>query len=87
MRGCTPRITPSSTNSTAVLEARMDRVGRAEAPDPIAVAMFFASPAHGVLPRMTAGPPRMRVLKHLRVAPGHADDGNPPSHHTASLRV
>jgi hypothetical protein len=69
------------------LEARMDRAGRAEAPDAIAVARFFTSPAQGVLPRMTAGPPPVRVLRHLRVAPGHADDGDPPSRHTASLRV
>lgn len=68
------------------LEARMDRAGRAEAPDGIAMATFVASPAHCVLPRMTAGPPRVRVLRHLRFAPGHADDGDPPSHHTASLR-
>jgi hypothetical protein len=69
------------------LEARMDRVGRAEAPDSIAVATFVGLPAHGVLPRVTAGPPPVRVLRHLRVAPCHADDGEPPGYHTASVRV
>ena len=67
-------------------EARIDRAGRVAAPDSIAAAMLFASTAANVLPRATAAPPRVRMLRRLRIAPDHADDGDPPSH-TASLRV
>jgi len=68
------------------LEARIDRAGYAAAPSSIAGAMVFALAAPGVLPRTTAGPPRIRTLRHLGDAPGHADDGDSPSH-TVSLRV
>jgi len=68
------------------LEARIDRAGRAAAPGIIAVAMPFALDPPNLLPHTTAGPPRARMLRHLRVAHRCDDDGDPPSH-TASLRV
>ncbi len=67
------------------LESRIDRAGRAAAPDRLAAAMLFALTTPSVMPRATAAPPRARMLRHLRIAPSHAD-GDPPSH-TASLRV
>jgi len=67
------------------LESRIDRAGRAAAPDRLAAAMLFALAAPSVMPRATAAPPRARMLRHLRIAPSHVD-GDPPSY-TASLRV
>jgi hypothetical protein len=69
-----------------LLESRIDRDGRAAAPGRPAAAILFVSAAPKVMPRATAAPPRARMLRHLRIAPSHASDGDPPSH-TASLRV
>lgn len=68
------------------LESRIDRAGRAAAPSRLAAAMLFALATPSVLSRATTGPPRVRILRHLRIAPSHADDGDPPSR-TAPLRV
>ena len=68
------------------LESRIDRAGRAAAPSRLAAATLFAVAAPNVMPRATAAPPRARMLRHLRIAPSHAGDEDPPSH-TASLRV
>src|ERR1700722_14468679 len=58
------------------LEAQIDRAGRAAAPDRIAAAML-APAAPSLLPRVPSGPPRNRMLRRLRIAPAHADDGEP----------
>jgi hypothetical protein len=68
------------------LESRIDRDGRAAAPGRSAAAILFASAAPNVIPLATAAPPRAPMLRHLRIAPSHASDGDPLSH-TASLRV
>lgn len=68
------------------LEAQIDRASRAAAPERIAAAVLVASAAPGVLRRTTTGPPPVRMPMHLRIAPSHADDGDPPSH-TTSLRA
>ncbi len=67
-------------------EARIDRMGRSTAPHSIAT-VLFVSVVPRILLRMTAAPPRVRMLRHLRIAPAHADDGGDPSSHIASLRV
>jgi hypothetical protein len=68
------------------VEARIERAGRAATPDSVATAMLSASLARSTLPRLTTAPPRVQILRHLRIAPGHADDGDPLTHAT-SLRV
>jgi len=68
------------------LEARIDRTGRAPAPECATVALVFPMAAPGALPRATSAPPQTRTLRRLRIAPAHADDGDPFSH-TAYLRV
>jgi hypothetical protein len=68
------------------VEARIERAGRAATPDSVATAMLSASLARSTLPRLTTPPPRVQILRHLRIAPGHADDGDPLTHAT-SLRV
>jgi hypothetical protein len=68
------------------LEARIDRTGRAPAPECATVALVFPMAAPSALPRATSAPPQTRTLRRLRIAPGHADDGDPFSH-TAYLRV
>jgi hypothetical protein len=69
------------------LDSRIDRAGRAAVPGRLAAAMLFALDVPSATPRTTAAPPRRaRMLRHLRIAPSHADDGDPPSH-TASLHV
>jgi hypothetical protein len=67
------------------LEARIDRTGRAPAPESATAASAFAMAAPGA-PRATSAPPQARMLRRLRIAPAHADDGDPFSH-TAFLRV
>jgi hypothetical protein len=68
------------------VEARIERAGRAATPDSVATAMLSASLARSTLPRLTTAPPRVQILRHLRIAPGYADDRDPLSH-ARSLRV
>lgn len=68
------------------LEARIDRTGRAPAPNRATVAIAFAMAAPGAPPHAASAPPQTRRLRRLRIAPAHADDGDPFSH-TAFLRV
>src|SRR5208282_2511498 len=68
------------------LEPQIDRASRAASPGSIVAAILFAPAAPSALPCATAAPPRVRMLRHLRIAPGHADDADPFSH-TASLRA
>jgi hypothetical protein len=68
------------------LEARIDRTGRAPAPESATVALAFAMAAPGAPPQATSAPPQTRTLRRLRIAPAHAGDGDPFSH-TAYLRV
>jgi hypothetical protein len=67
------------------LEARIDGTGRAPAPENATVALAFTIAVPGV-PRATSAPPQARMLRRLRIALDHADDGDPFSH-TAFLRV
>lgn len=62
------------------LEARIDSTGRAPAPESATVALAFVMDAPGAPPRATSAPPRAPMIKRLRIAPGHADDGDPFSH-------
>ena len=68
------------------VEERIERASRAATPDSVATAMLSASLARSILPRLITAPPRFQILRHLRIAPGHADDGDPLTHAT-SLRV
>jgi hypothetical protein len=69
---------------TAV-ETRIGRLGRAPAPDNLAVSIPVAA-LPNLLPQAAAPPPQARTLRRLRTAPADADGGDPFSH-TAFLRV
>jgi hypothetical protein len=68
------------------VEARIERAGRAPTTARVAAAMLLASLVRSSLPRLTTASPRARILTHLRIAPGHAADGDPLTHATF-LRV
>ena len=68
------------------LESRIDRVGRSTAPHSIATVLFL-SVVPRILLRTTAAPPRVRMLRHLRIAPSHADDGDPSSRIASLARL
>jgi hypothetical protein len=68
------------------LEARIDRISRDPAPESANVGLASATARPGALPRASSAPPQNRKLRRLRIAPAHADDGD-PFHHIAFLRV
>jgi hypothetical protein len=68
------------------VEARIETAGRAATPNSVVTAILFVSLVRRTLPRLTTAPPRVRILTHFRISPGHAADEDPLAQAT-SLRV